>query len=41
MIKLAQGVGMPYKSRLSAGLYEIDLQLTTGAQAFFPFTAPS
>lgn len=40
MIKLAQGLGMPYEARFSSGLYEIDLQLIDGARPFFPFTAP-
>ncbi|GAB4444032.1 MAG: GNAT family N-acetyltransferase [Chloroflexi bacterium OHK40] len=40
MIAIVQGLGMPYKGRFSAGLYEIDLQLTEVARPFFPFTAP-
>lgn len=41
MIKLVQGLGMPYQGRFSAGLYEIDLQLSESARPFFPFTAPA
>jgi GNAT superfamily N-acetyltransferase len=40
MIALVHGLGMPYKGRYSAGLYEIDIQLTDADQPFFPFTAP-
>ncbi len=40
MIALVQGLGMPYEGRFSAGLYEIDLQLTGFCKAVFPFTAP-
>ncbi len=40
MIKLVQGLGMPYKGHYSAGVYEIHVELTTGARPFFPFTAP-
>ena len=40
MIKLVQGLGMPYKGHYSAGVYEIHLELTAGARPFFPFTAP-
>lgn len=39
MIALVQKLGLPFKGRHSAGLYEIDLQLADGP-AFFPFTAP-
>jgi GNAT superfamily N-acetyltransferase len=40
MIALVHSLGMPYKGHYSAGLYEIDIQLTDAEQAFFPFTAP-
>lgn len=39
MIALVQKLGLPYKGRYSAGLYEMDVQLADGAP-FFPFTAP-
>jgi hypothetical protein len=38
MIALVQRSGLPYKSRLSDGLYEIDLQLKKSEQPIFPFT---
>lgn len=38
MIALVQRSGLPYKSRLSEGLYEIDLQLRKSEQPLFPFT---
>lgn len=41
MIALVHGLGMPYKGRYSAGLYEMDLQLTDALKPFFPFTSPS
>lgn len=40
MISLVQGLGMPFKGRYSAGLYEIDVQLTDVARPYFPFTTP-
>ncbi|PDW04581.1 GNAT family N-acetyltransferase [Candidatus Viridilinea mediisalina] len=40
MIALVHGLGLPYKGRYSAGLYEVDVQLSDGTQPFFPFTAP-
>lgn len=40
MISLVQGLGMPFKGRYSAGLYEVDVQLSEGARPFFPFTQP-
>ncbi len=38
MIALVQRSGLPYKSRLSEGLYEIDLQLRKSEQPLFPFS---
>lgn len=38
MIALVQGLGVPYKGRYSAGLYEMDVQLADGATPYFPFT---
>lgn len=38
MIALVQRTGLPYKSRLSEGLCEIDLQLRKSEQPLFPFT---
>ncbi|MFV9507526.1 MAG: GNAT family N-acetyltransferase [Oscillochloridaceae bacterium umkhey_bin13] len=38
MIALVQKLGLPYKGRYSAGLYEMDVQLADGAP-FFPFTS--
>lgn len=40
MITLVHGLGLPYKGRYSAGLYEIDIQLTDTEQPYFPFTTP-
>jgi RimJ/RimL family protein N-acetyltransferase len=40
MISLAQGLGMPFKGHYSAGLYEIDVQLTEVSRPYFPFSAP-
>ena len=40
MIALVHGLGMPYKGRYSAGLYEMDVQLAEVARPYFPFTAP-
>ncbi len=39
MIALVQGLGVPYKGHYSAGLYEMDVQLTD-ATPYFPFTSP-
>jgi GNAT superfamily N-acetyltransferase len=41
MIALVHGLGMPYKGRYSAGLYEMDVHLTDALMPFFPFTAPT
>ncbi len=38
MIALVQRSGLPYKSHMSDGLYEIDLQLKKSEQPLFPFT---
>jgi GNAT superfamily N-acetyltransferase len=40
MISLVQGLGIPFKGRHSAGLYEIDVQLSEVRQPFFPFSGP-
>lgn len=40
MIGLVQALGLPYRGRYSAGLYEIDLQLSDSVVPFFPFTSP-
>lgn len=40
MIGLVQGLGLPFKGRHSAGLYEMDVQLTDVSRPFFPFTTP-
>jgi RimJ/RimL family protein N-acetyltransferase len=40
MISLVQGLGMPFKGRYSAGLYEMDVQLTEVSKPYFPFTTP-
>lgn len=40
MISLVQHLGMPFKGRYSAGLYEMDVQLTDVTRPFFPFTTP-
>jgi hypothetical protein len=36
-----QGLGIPFTGRYSAGLYEIDLQLSEVRRPFFPFSEPS
>jgi L-amino acid N-acyltransferase YncA len=41
MIKLVQGLGLPYQGRYSAGLYEIDVRLADGDAPYFPFSAPA
>lgn len=41
MIALVQGLGLPFKGRHSAGLYEIDVQLAADiSKPYFPFTTP-
>ena len=40
MIALVHGLGLPFKGRYSAGLYEMDVQLSEGARPYFPFTSP-
>lgn len=40
MIALVHGLGLPFKGRYSAGLYEMDVQLSDGDPPYFPFTAP-
>ncbi|NTU82098.1 MAG: GNAT family N-acetyltransferase [Chloroflexales bacterium] len=40
MIALVHGLGVPYKGRYSAGLYEMDVQLADTAMPYFPFTSP-
>lgn len=40
MIALVHGLGLPFKGRYSAGLYEMDVQLADAAAPFFPFTSP-
>jgi RimJ/RimL family protein N-acetyltransferase len=40
MISLVHRLGMPYKGRYSAGLYEIDVQLAEAVAPYFPFTSP-
>jgi GNAT superfamily N-acetyltransferase len=40
LIGLVQSLGIPYQGRYSAGLYEIDLQLTTVRNPYFPFSGP-
>lgn len=40
MIALVHGLGLPFKGRYSAGLYEMDVQLAEAGTAFFPFTSP-
>lgn len=41
MIALVQSLGVPYKGRYSAGLYEMDVQLVDAAVPYFPFTSPA
>lgn len=40
MIALVHGLGLPFKGRYSAGLYEMDVQLADATAPYFPFTAP-
>lgn len=40
MIGLIQALGIPFKGRHSAGLYEMDVQLTEVSRPYFPFTTP-
>jgi len=38
MIGLVQHLGLPYSGHYTAGLYEIDLQLSDGERPFFPYS---
>lgn len=40
MIALAHRLGLPLEGRFAEGLYEMDLQLTDGEAAQFPFSKP-
>jgi GNAT superfamily N-acetyltransferase len=40
MIALIHSLGLPYKGRYSAGLYEMDVQLADALTPYFPFTSP-
>ncbi len=40
MIALVHGLGLPFKGRYSAGLYEMDVQLADASAPYFPFTSP-